>query len=106
MEQDVVLADEVVNPHVLFGVPEFLPGLGLANDRRPLHGGRQITQQRLVPHVEALAFGVGQRDGNAPRQVAREGARLGIGCIVTREIQHGATPVAALIGQVSHQLLA
>ncbi len=70
VEYDVVLADKV--DQACIGVfPVLLPGVGFE-----LLGGAYIAYRRVEPHVQHLAFGVRQRHGYAPVEVAGDGAGL------------------------------
>ena len=65
-----------------------MPGIRLPGDLRPFDGGGKIADDRLEPDVQALALPAFHRDGNAPIQVARDGARLA----VPRSRSYPATP--------------
>ena len=51
--------------------PIFFPRIG-----QEFLGGRDIADGRVEPHVEHLAFGIGQRQRHAPVQIARHGTGL------------------------------
>ena len=80
VEHDIILADEVDEARVLL-LPPLLPGapalgLGLAQ----LLGVADVADGGVKPHVEHLALGALDRNGDTPIQVARH--RTGLQSIV------------------------
>ena len=80
VEGDVVLALEVIVAGLRV-LPEVFPRLRLTSAVCPLDRGRQVTDDRIEPHVEFLGVIVLPAlngDGNAPVNIARHGARAHI----------------------------
>ena len=78
VEHDVVFADEVDEFHVI-ALPVAFPVCPIF--QRPLTGGRNVPDRGIEPHVQyfALCFLLGERHGDAPVQVAGNGAGLQAG---------------------------
>ena len=77
MEEDVVLADEV--ELLRFGIrPPLAPRFFLDLELAPLNRGGEVADDGLEPHVQFLRVParLAHRDGDAPIQVARDGARF------------------------------
>ena len=95
VEGDIVLALEVIVAGLRV-LPEVLPCLRLTGAVCPLDGGRQVTDDRIEPHVELLSVIVLPAlngDRNAPINIARHGARAHILQQVQGELQDVRAPI-------------
>ncbi len=71
MEEDVVLADEIVAPGGL--LPPFAPVLLLPLILGPFDAGRQVTDNRFEPDVDALILVTWHGNCDPPFHIASDG---------------------------------
>src|ERR671912_453206 len=75
VKDGVVLADEVNEPRLrLLPVPA--PAVGVASELGPLHRGGDVAYGCVEPHVESFVLEARLGDGDAPEDVAGNGALL------------------------------
>ncbi len=73
MEGNIVLANKVVRLG-FWVLPPMLPPLGIIGPGRPLLGGRQIADDRVIPDIDSLALAqVINRQLNTPLDVPSDG---------------------------------
>ena len=97
VERDVVFAHEVVARSFRI-VPPCAPRFRIALAASPFDGCRQVADHSVEPHVQLLVRIVdpaGNRNGNAPVDVTRDGTRLDFLEQTDREVNDVGTPTFA-----------